>query len=175
MNGKRKAKIEKIFENPHKKPGTGIGYREVMGMENAENTVWQRVFGGPDNPPSQELGQLIRETSGLAQRYGQLMGTYSGKQRELLRQLREGETANLACLRGILCLAGTPVPVPVPLPGSREPAARTLERCWYQTRRCLVEYTARSAEPEFGPVFRSLADREAEHCVLLARLLGSIR
>lgn len=143
-------------------------------MENGENAVWQRVFAGQSSPPPRELEQLVWECADLAARYGLLMERSSGKQRELLRQLREGEQANLAALLGILRLARRAMAPPTPLAGKREPPARVLEGCWHRTRRCLVEYAARAAEPEFGPVFRSLADREAEHCALLVRLLGGI-
>ncbi len=136
----------------------------------AEAQIWQRVFGGPGGPPPQDLGELLRECTALTARYGWLMEGSAGKRRELLRRLREGERDNAACLLGISRLAGTPMALPTP-PRHRETALRQLEQCWHQTQKIRVECMARSAEPEYGPVFRILADREAQHCAWIAQLM----
>jgi hypothetical protein len=39
----------------------------------------------------------------------------------------------------------------------------------------MTEYLARSADGEFGVVFEKLAKREGDHCILIARLLGTLR
>ncbi len=138
-----------------------------------ETQVWQRVFAGPGGPPPQDLGELLRDSTALAARYSRLMEGTTGKRRELLRQLREGERDNAACLLGISQLAGTPMILPAPPPRGREPAVRVLSQCWHQTQKARLEYMARSAEPEYGPVFRILADREAQHCTWIAQLIGN--
>ncbi len=140
-------------------------------MEMGEMGIWRRVFAGPGAPP-QELGELLRDCVALGARYAQLMESASGRRRVLLGRLRQGELENAACLLGISQLAGTPMQSPAPPKRSREPAAGILEQCWQRNRRAMVEYTARSAEAEYGPVFQSLANRAAAHCDLLAQVMG---
>ena len=38
----------------------------------------------------------------------------------------------------------------------------------------MAEYTARSADPEYGAVYQKMAQREGEHCCLIAQILGNL-
>ena len=144
-------------------------------MENQEREVWQRVFGQPAAPRSREdLPALAAEVRELAALYRQLMKGTSGKLREKLGQLYEGELANLACLKGMAVLSGTPMGRQPPLPDRKEPMGKALKKACHRTRRALVEYTARSADPEFGAVFRQMAARAEKQWALAAELLGSV-
>ena len=134
--------------------------------------VWQRVLSGPRETPPQDLRQLQREAMELAAVYRNLAGQLAGKCREQAHRLYLVEKANADALNGLGILTrqgGEAVKIWQP---GKEPARKLLERCYHQTRRCMTEYMARSADGEFGTVFRKLADREEQQCLLIAQLLG---
>lgn len=139
-----------------------------------EAQVWQRVRATAEEPPRSDLRQLQREAMELAAIYRNLVAQFTGRQQEQARRLYLGEKANAQALAGIGLLSrqqGEALKLWQP---GKEPAGKVLERCYHRTRRCMTEYLARSAEAEFGSVFRILADREGEHCALIAELLGSL-
>lgn len=146
-----------------------------MVLENLERTeqqqVWQRVFQPPEQPQPELRGMLLTALE-LGEIYRHLLSHSGGQQKELLKRLLEGEQATAAALRGLGVLCGMTEEVLRPWSPTREPGRQLLQRCYHRTRRCLVDYMSRSAEPEHGAVYRCLADRAAEHCVLLAQLLG---
>lgn len=137
-----------------------------------EQQVWQRVMGKPGPMLGEDLRPLMQMVQELAAVYRRLAGQSTGRSRELLRRLQEGEMANLACLKGIQTLRGGPMPKGNPLPGDREGAGKALEKCYHRSRRLTGEYTARSAEPEFGGVFYEMAERERRLCALAAEAIG---
>ena len=140
-----------------------------------EQQVWQRVLARPEETAKQELRQLQREAMELAAVYRNLLGQLTGKPREQALVLHMGEKANAQTLAGIGLLSrqgGENLKLWQP---GQEPPKKVLERCYHRTRRCMTAYMARSAEGEFGTVFRTLADREAQHCALIAQLLGSLQ
>ena len=142
--------------------------------ENREAGVWQRVLGSREDGPHGDLQQLQREAMELAAIYRNLVAQFTGRQQEQARRLYLGEKDNAQALAGIGLLSrqqGEALKLWQP---GKEPAGKVLERCYHRTRRCMTEYLARSAEPEFGSVFRVLADREGEHCAVIAELLGSL-
>lgn len=147
-------------------------------MENmdagTEKQVWDRVFARSEQARGEELRSLLLAAVELAANYRYLAGILTGKAREWARGLYEGELENIRCLKGIGILSGSREEVLKIWNPSKEPAKRILEKCYHRTRRCRMEYMARAAEPEFGVVFQSLADREARHCCQLAQLLGTI-
>ena len=139
---------------------------------NREQQVWQRVLQRQEEASGMELRRLQMTAMELAGSCHQLMGMLTGRKRELARQIYEGEVANAAALRGIAQLCGNREEVLKPWNPGREPAAHLLESCYHKTRRCMTDYLSRSAEAEYGAVFRLLSDREARHCLMLAELLG---
>lgn len=139
---------------------------------NVEQQVWQRVFARPEEPIREDLRTLLLGAMELAAIYRNLAGTLTGKAREQVKQLYEGEAANLACLKGIARLSGRGEEVLKVWNPTKEPAAKALEKCYHKTRRAMIEYASRSADSEFGTVFQKLADREGKHCAVIAELLG---
>ncbi len=105
--------------------------------------------------------------------YRLLTGMLTGKAREQVRGLWEGEQANLACLQGMRRLSGGSGDKRKNISLPSEPAGKLLEKSFYRTRRAMAEYAARLADPEFGVVFQAMADREQAHCAVLIELLGS--
>lgn len=139
-----------------------------------EEQVWQRVRGSGGAAPEGGLQQLRREAMELAAIYRNLVAQFTGTQQEQVRRLYLGEKANAQALAGIGLLSRQPGEALKLWQPGKEPADKVLQRCYHRTRRCMTEYLARSAEAEFGCVFRVLADRESEHCALIAQLLGSL-
>ena len=148
-------------------------------MENLESNmqqqVWQRVFARPEEARGEDLRTLLLTAMELAAGYRYLTGVLTGKQRERVRALQKGEAANAACLKGVAVLSGRGEEILKIWSPAKEPPRRLLEKSYHKTRRCMVEYMSRSAEPEFGTVFQKLADREGSHCAMLAELLGSLK
>lgn len=142
---------------------------------NTEQQVWQRVFARPVEPQGEDLRVLLLAAMELSASYRYLSGVLTGKQREQVKMLFEGEQANIACLKGIGMLSGRGDEILKIWNPSREPARRILEKCYHSTRRCLIEYTARSADSEFGAVFQKMAEREGKHCATVAELLGGMK
>ena len=142
---------------------------------NMEQQVWQRVCSGREEVQQNDLRQLQREAMELAAVYRNLISQMTGKQQSLLRRLHLGEKANAAALAGIRKLSrqgGESMKLWQP---GREDPKHLLERCYHRTRRNMTEYLARSAEGEFGVIYEKLANREKEHCCLLAEVLGGIQ
>ena len=139
-----------------------------------EQQVWQRVRARREDSRGNDLRQLQREAMELATIYGNLSSRMTGRVQEGIRQLYAGERANAAALAGIGILSGSGgESLKRWQPGKEDPRKQLL-RCYHRTRRCMTEYLARSAEPEYGLVFEKLAKREGEHCVLLAEILGAM-
>ena len=143
--------------------------------ENREAGVWQRVLSNREEGPRSDLQQLQREAMELAGAYRALAGRTTGSAQELLRKLHQGEQENAAALAGVLMLSRQHGEhLKLWQPGKEDPR-KLLERCYHRSRRCAVEYMARSADSEFGCVFEQLAKREQTHCCLIAQVLGSLR
>ena len=142
--------------------------------ENQENAVWQRVLAQPEISPDRDLHGLIRESAGLAAIYRRLAGNLTGRGKLLARALLEEELATGEILRGIAALSGHRAEGLKLWEPLTEGGSRLLEKCYHRTRHCQSDCMARSLDPEFGEVFRSLADREAEQCTRIAQLLGRL-
>lgn len=142
-------------------------------MESEEQRIWQRVFGrgGEEQvPPPGQLVYLCRQSLAV---YRKLLPEARGRNRQFMRQLLEGESENLACLRGLESLRGLGIPeTRVPVPNN---AREALRQCWERSAILLREYTARSALGSSGPVYRQMALRQERCCALLAALLGQMK
>lgn len=144
------------------------------GDKNVERQVWQRVFAQPQTKPEQDdLRMLTLSSMEAAGAYRYLAGTLTGKSRDLARRLWEEEQETAACLRGLHHLSGGGKERPKGMPAVKDSPEKALEKCYHRARRAVTEYTARTVDPEFGSVFRKLADREETHCAQIAQLLGS--
>lgn len=140
----------------------------------AEQAVWQRVFARQEEAQGTQLRDLQRTAQELASGYRTLAGTLTGRGKELARELYEGESRIFASLRGLGILSGGGEEVLKTWNPARESPRKLLEKCYHRTRRCQIEYMARSAEGEWGVVFQILADRAREQCARITELLGSL-
>ena len=145
-----------------------------MDNRSMEQQVWQRVQANRGEQPRNDLRQLQREAMELAAIYRSLSSQLTGSPKEFVQKLYRGEKSNVLTLAGleILSLGGGEA-LKLWQPKKEDPK-KLLQRCYHRTRRCMTEYTARSAEAEYGVIYQKLADREALHCIWIAELLGSL-
>ena len=142
--------------------------------QSTEQQVWQRVRGARNQASGSDLRQLQREAMELAAVYRSLASRMAGKNQARIKRLQAGETANAEALAGMgILLRQDGERLKLWQPGTEDPK-RLLERCYHRTRRSVTEYLARSADGEVGIVFERMAKRAAEHCALIAEVLGGI-
>ncbi len=139
-------------------------------MDNLEQRVWSRVLGQSGEMPD-DLGALIMTSQELATIYGHLAKSAGEKTKTLLNVLYREEQGILNALKGISRLQNREVHLR-PLPAPKTPSVRLLETCYHRSLRARQEYMARSAGPEYGEVFRILADRAGKQCARIAEILG---
>lgn len=139
-----------------------------------EQKVWQRVNAQGGQQGRDDLRPLIMSAREAAADYRFLRDQLKGPAGEQAKKLWEGAQETLSCLHGLQLLRGGAVRKQQPLPQSQQPLRRVLEVSYHRCRRMAAEYTARSAETECGMVFVRLAQREQEHCVRLAWILGQM-
>ena len=142
-----------------------------MEEQHLQERVWQRVMAAPGDS-REDLRPLMHPAAENAMEYYALTKRATGKTREALQKLYDRARVNLNCLRGLQSMRFGTAGKSAPQPSSGENLRKTLEKCYHRTRRAIMEYTARSAEPEFGAVFAVMADRERENIALIAELLG---
>lgn len=142
--------------------------------------VWQRVQATqqPQQPPQPDMAGLpglIAEEMQDAALYLQLSKRMGQKEAQILRRLAEEERSHAACLKGIYTLITGEQIAPRVAPSPNDSSERILRRCYGREMRCLAQYEARTADPEYGPVFARLAAQEREHCMAVLELLGRLR
>lgn len=143
--------------------------------QNRENQVWQRVMKQPEERPASDLQGLIRESAELAGIYRRMGEKLSGRGQYLARQLQETEQANLDRLRGIAAMSGEKKEVLKHWEPAGSSGIRILTSCYHRSLRCRAEYTARCLDPQYGEIYRSLADRMGQQCGRIAELLGRMQ
>ncbi len=134
-----------------------------------EQRVWQRVLNQSAGKQEDLRGLILTAAEALAASRS-LAGSLAGRPREQMKRILELQQRNLQALKGMQRLSGgqnRPVKVDVESPRN------ALETQYYRIRKLRTEYTARTADPEFGPIFQQLARREEEACCLLMEILGS--
>ena len=140
-----------------------------------EAQIWQRVRPQQPGDPREGLQELIAREWEVAGMCLQLSRRFGGRQSALLRQLYEKEQGHVACLKGIYTLISGQRPhIRGGTAAGGLPEAE-LRRCYGKQMQNLAEYERRSSHPEYGHIFRSLANQEREHCHLLLEILGSLK
>ena len=142
-----------------------------------EERVWNRVQSRimPDMPllHRENLKLLILEAQENAVAYRTLALQLIGKPWESLKRLESESMRQVNALRGLSALQGEPVKLS-PLPLQRDQPKRTLEKCFRRCRHLWEELDRRSADPEYGMVYRELRDLAGEQCAAAAELLGKL-
>lgn len=138
--------------------------------------VWQRVQGAkPAIPEADGVPALIAGELENAAIYLHLANRLGQKDSQILRRLAEEEQSQASCLKGIYRLITGEQVSPVIPPIRQQPAEQILRRCYGNEMRHLAQYEARSADPEYGPVFTRLAAREQAHCMTILGLIGRLK
>ena len=138
--------------------------------------VWQRVQGTstPEPVPGHDLQELIVRESQDAAVYLHLSRRIPGRDGAALRQLYEQEQSHAAILRGICALTtGYRPGVSAPQP-ENGPVEVLLRRCYGREMQALSEYERRCEDPQYGAVFRKMAEQEQAHCRILLEILGRL-
>lgn len=140
--------------------------------QNSHQEVWNRVFARQEQAHQETLHSLLNAALEQAGAYRQLAAVLSGKAKDQAKALYDGQIQTIRCLKGIGLLSGGTEEVLKLWSPARESSRKLLEKCYHRSRRAMVAYMSLAAEPEFGAVYRSLADREGQHCAMIAEILG---
>ena len=135
-----------------------------------QKRVWNRVKAPMEAPEPGLVSPLWQDARSRGEFYRQQMKHGSPARQKLFTDLYSRETAIARSLAGIQFLrTGKQLKQtqPVTVPGDG------LKRCYYSTSRFLSEATARSLEPEFGTVYRELANLAAAQLLDLTQAAGT--
>lgn len=152
-------------------------------MENYDKAmaerVWKRVRGGQAEPgaspsPAGELLGLIQAEWAAAAAYLALSRQMGPKEAAVLQRIFREEQTHAACLKGMYTLITGQKPVVQTPQPERAPVEAALRRSYAGELRSIAAYDARSADPEYGHVFASMAKQEREHSRAVLELLGGL-
>jgi len=137
--------------------------------------VWDRVRNAAvlaaDAPA---IMALIEEELLDAAAYLRLSRKLPAPQAVVVRQMAQQEQSHATCLKGIYALiTGRKALVPQPA-AADDPPEIVLRRCYGREMRCLAQYESRQSDPQYGHVFRTLANQEQEHCHRILEILGAL-
>lgn len=135
--------------------------------------IWRKIRG--ETPPVIDgLAGLAAGTLSRAAFYAALGRKIQGSGRSILMQLHE-ETQHCArCLKGVYRMSTGRAMQVATVPPSTEKTDAALRKCYGQTLKALAAFDARAHDPEYGPVFDSLAAQMRTHCCKLAELMWMI-
>lgn len=138
--------------------------------------VWQRVQGteGVPQDPGCNLQELVAREVEDGAMYLQLSRRFQGKDSILLRQMAEQEQSHAAILKGICALTTGNRPGTSSVPPQTGSVEVLLRRCYGREMQSLAEYERRAEDPQYGGVFRKMAEQEQSHCRILLELLGRL-
>ena len=137
--------------------------------------VWDRVRSAPAvTADAQAVLELIAQEILDALTYSRLAQHLPPTQAAIARQISRQEQSHVACLKGVYTLITGQKPM-VPKPAIADDAPEiVLRRCYGREMRCLSQYEARQADPQYGHIFRTLARQEQEHCHGILEILGTL-
>lgn len=137
--------------------------------------VWDRVQNTAlPAGDSQAVLNLIAEEMLDSATYLRLAKRLPPPQAAVARQIAQQEQSHITCLKGIYTLiTGRKAIVPPPTV-SDDPPEIVLRRCYGREMRCLAQYEARQGDPQYGHIFRKLAQQEQEHCHRILEMLGAL-
>lgn len=141
--------------------------------------VWDRVQKREDLSPLEhrktDLTPLVLSAQELAGCYHSAARQIPGKDGERVRALLRQQKGMAACLKGICQMSGGRIPKFPSVTMPKEPARRLLEKCYHRERRLLGELSKHVSDPEFGQVFRSLAEGAGQRCLTVLEILGRMK
>lgn len=137
-----------------------------------EERIWQRVHGTPD-AGEEELVQLIREEWQDASDCARLAKSQPAPWSSALGQMAREAKTHAGCLTGIYRLTTGHRPQLPPPPQPKQRPEVALRYCFTRKLRRATQYERRTADPEYGFLFRQLCRREREHCCTLLEIMGN--
>lgn len=140
-----------------------------------ESRIWQRVQGGQPPQLEQSLQALAAAELSEAAAHLMLSRQLQGKEKAILRRIYEEDQCHAACLKGIHFFTfDTPLAVRHIPPAPDSPVV-ALRKAYARKLRALRQYESRGNDPEYGGVYKTLAQQEREHCRLILELVGNLK
>ena len=96
-----------------------------------------------------------------------------GREASVFRKIFEQEQATARTLRGIYILQTGMMPAQPAVKNANEITAARLRRCCTSAMTAAHTLEQRCGDPEFGPVYQLLAQRQRENWLLLLEIIGS--
>lgn len=135
--------------------------------------IWSRVRGLHGNAAG-NLQPLLAAALGEAAVFAALLRQMPAGTHPLLRQLREEELTHARCIQGICMLTGGGrMKAGVATVKLERPEA-VLRRSYGGALQAARAYGDWAGDPEYGPVFRWMEERERGHCAMIAQLMGML-
>ena len=138
--------------------------------------VWQRVQGEMGEKPVSRSGEglqaLAMDQLQLSAAYQMLSSGGSGATGTTLMRLAREARTQAACLKGLMVLILGQRPDLRPAPMNRTGGEAALRWCYGQEMRLLKAYEERRSDPDYGPVFERMIQRQREHCGAVMELIG---
>ena len=137
--------------------------------------VWDRVRSAAvPAPDAQSILGLIAEEMADAAAYQKLAQRLPSPLAAIAKQISREEQSHVACLKGVYTLITGQKPLVPPPAVSDDGPEIVLRRCYGREMRCLSQYEARQSDPQYGHIFRTLAQQEKAHCHRILEILGAI-
>ena len=137
--------------------------------------VWDRVQNAAvPIGDAQLILNLIAEELLDARTYLQLSKRLPPPHSALIRQLSQQEQAHATCLKGIYTMITGRNAIIAPFQVANDPPDIVLRRSYGREMRALAQYEARQNDPQYGHIFRTLAQEERAHCHKIMEILGAI-
>ena len=139
-----------------------------------EQRVWQRIRGA-EQPQEKSMQVLAAAELTEAAVHLMLSQQLQGKEKALLRTIFEDDQNHAACLKGIHYFTTDSTLSVRPVPPAPDAPVMALRKCYARKLRAQKEYESRASDPEYGSVFRQLAEDEGRHCKMILQIAGSIK
>ena len=140
-----------------------------------ESRIWQRVQGQKPPRLEQSLQALAAAELSEAAAHLMLSRQLQGKEKSILRKIYEEDQSHADCLKGIHYFTfDTPLSVRHIPPAPESPVV-ALRKAYARKLKVLKQYEIRADDPEYGAVYRLLAQQEQQHCRLILELAGTLK
>ena len=120
------------------------------------------------------LLEMLLTTAAAADNFSHLAQCFQGWQAEALGRMARESRAQGACLGGIFALISGESPKRQSVVPDTGTIPARLKKAYGRAMHLLSACEACSADAEYGPVFRRLANRQQEHCRKILEIIGSL-
>ena len=127
-----------------------------------------------DRMDSRKLGEMMLSSRTAAENFRELARCFQGWQSQALFNMARESRAQGTCLAGILTLVTGEEYRPAPVPADTGILSARLKKAYRRALGLLSDCEAWAADPEYGPVFQRLAQRQQNHCRKILEIIGSM-